>query len=705
MGNPVVNRMINVDGLIYRSNGVCMAVRNYVYGLPMVAVSFILALVISILGDGNALAAKRVALVIGNSQYENTSPLKNPVNDANLMAASLEEAGFEVTKILDADFKTLKRAMLDFGRNLRNSPEAGLFYYAGHGVQVHGENYLIPVNAQISDEDEVDLEAININSFLRVMNSSSSAINIVVLDACRNNPFARSFRSVSRGLAPVDAPKGTYIAYATAPGAVAADGIGNNSPYSVALASAIKKRGITIEQVFKQARKSVLESTNSKQVPWETSSITGNFYFNKSEKLVDQPIVKKKITQPLLQNQPVDQSILLARIEAENVYKQVKDSKNIEVLEIFTKQFPDSIYTKFIQVRIKTLKKQASLSNEKSLKRNSVNDIEKTDAEDTLIRADAAYEDKQYREAARLYQLAADLGNADAMNSLGILYEIGRGVSKDLKRAARLYGMASNNGHLTAAKNLASLERNENLNTNQNTNTNNTQRNLLSGEQLARNIQQELNRLGCDAGSVDGKWGDGSRRALQRYRSNANTRVSSTEPTNILLDDLKSKNSRICPLECKTGFGIRDNKCVRLKAVEQIKSDACKKLFREYRKKGPIRAFAISSNGLTCGSAWNYETKKLASSTSIDSCTKQGGTGCHVIEVSNPAKSPQSAECRKPYKEWKRKRGFKAFAISGSGQACGWGTNYSNRKDAINNALRQCRKNRKGCHIVASANR
>ncbi len=157
------------------------------------------------------------------------------------MTRSLEEAGFKVTKILDADYRTLKRAMLDFGSQLRNKPEAGLFYYAGHGVQVRGENYLIPVDARIGDENDIELEAININSFLRVMDSSSSAINIVVLDACRNNPFARSFRSVSRGLAPVNAPKGTYIAYETAPVDVAADGKGEkNSPYSAALSKAIK---------------------------------------------------------------------------------------------------------------------------------------------------------------------------------------------------------------------------------------------------------------------------------------------------------------------------------------------------------------------------------------------------------------------------------------------------------------------------------
>ena len=322
--------------------------------------AFLLAAPVLIASNG-VLAAKRVALVIGNSQYQHTSPLKNPVNDANLIASSLEEAGFEVTKILDADYKTLKRAMLKFGSDLRNKPDAGLFYYAGHGIQVRGENYLIPVNARISDENEIELEAININSFLRVMDSSSSGINIVVLDACRNNPFGRSFRSASasRGLAPVDAPKGTYIAYATAPGDVAADGQGeDNSPYSAALSQAIKVRGITIEQVFKRARKSVLDATDNKQVPWETSSITGNFFFH--EKNVEVAKTTQKETAPKKAPPIVD--------EAQIVYNQVKDSDNIDVLEFFASQFPDSIYSKLARVKIKSLK-QASLTPQKPEKK------------------------------------------------------------------------------------------------------------------------------------------------------------------------------------------------------------------------------------------------------------------------------------------------------------------------------------------------
>lgn len=224
----------------------------------------------------------RIALLIGNSSYESTAPLRNPRNDAQLMARTLEDAGFAVTVLIDADYRTMKKGLLEFGRSLGgNDIEAGLFFYAGHGVQVGGENYLIPVDAKILSEDEVDLEAINVNSFLRTINSAESKINIVILDACRDNPFGRSFRSASRGLAPVDAPRGTLIAYATAPGDVALDGNGSNSPYTAALTESIANwKGQPVERIFKQARRTVLEVTQDRQVPWETSSVTGDFYFH-----------------------------------------------------------------------------------------------------------------------------------------------------------------------------------------------------------------------------------------------------------------------------------------------------------------------------------------------------------------------------------------------------------------------------------------
>jgi uncharacterized caspase-like protein len=222
---------------------------------------------------------KRVALVIGNAAYSEVQPLKNPKNDAALMAKTLVSVGFEVETVIDADQATMKRAMLEFGRKLRSGVDAGLFYYSGHGVQANGKNYLIPVNASIKDEDEVAIEAVDVNDFLETMENSTSKVNIVVLDACRNNPFAGSFRSASRGLSVVTAPRGTYIAYSTAPGSVAEDGSGENSAYTKSLARAILAPGLPLEQTFKEVRRLVADATDNKQVTWDSSSITGNFYF------------------------------------------------------------------------------------------------------------------------------------------------------------------------------------------------------------------------------------------------------------------------------------------------------------------------------------------------------------------------------------------------------------------------------------------
>ncbi len=252
--------------------------------------SFLSPLVVIAIAINCAVAQERVALVIGNSNYQHAQLLANPKNDAELMARTLDSADFSVTLLIDADYATLKRSLVEFGRLLRGADaEAGLFYYAGHGLQLNGENFLVPVNANITNQDEVELEAIKVNDFLSVMNSSRAGVNIIILDACRNNPFAASGRSISRGLAPVDAPKGTYIAYATAPGDVALDGDQANSPYTLALSQALSQPGVPIERVFKNARAMVLEATEDQQVPWETSSITGEFYFHPATVSEEQP--------------------------------------------------------------------------------------------------------------------------------------------------------------------------------------------------------------------------------------------------------------------------------------------------------------------------------------------------------------------------------------------------------------------------------
>jgi len=254
--------------------------RNRISGEQMLrpALFYTVLLISTLIVNLPAQAQNRIALVIGNSSYK-TAPLPNPVNDATLMTRILKKTGFNVTTVLDADQKTMKRALVEFGRKLRNSDAVGLFYYAGHGVQVRDENYLIPIGFNIQDESELAMEAIKLSSFLGTIERQEGAINIIILDACRNNPFPRSFKSVSSGLARVSAPRGSFIAYATAPGQVSYDGILGNSPYTTALSKAITTPGLTIEQVFKQTRREVTKTTQDRQIPWEDSSITRDFHF------------------------------------------------------------------------------------------------------------------------------------------------------------------------------------------------------------------------------------------------------------------------------------------------------------------------------------------------------------------------------------------------------------------------------------------
>ncbi len=224
---------------------------------------------------------KRVALVIGNAKYK-FSPLNNPVNDATDMAASLRSVGFDVIEVKDATLKQMRAATRQFADKLEVS-DVGLVYYSGHGIEVKGKNYLIPVNADIRREYEVVDQAFDASNLLRMMESLQSnvrkRVNILIVDACRNNDLPKSWRSTNNGLARMDAPAGSFISFATAPGQVASDGQGRNSPYTKHLLQALKQPGMPIEQVFKQVRRKVMAETAGEQVPWENSSLVGDFYF------------------------------------------------------------------------------------------------------------------------------------------------------------------------------------------------------------------------------------------------------------------------------------------------------------------------------------------------------------------------------------------------------------------------------------------
>jgi len=227
--------------------------------------------------SGRNQAGKRVALVIGNAAYSR-GPLVNPVNDANDISAALRQSGFHVLDRRNVVLQEMRRAIREFGDLLIRS-DVGLVYYSGHGIEAKGKNYLIPVNADIQREDEIADQGLDLDLILEKMNSAKNGVNILIVDACRDNPFARSFRSTSRGLAQMDAPTGTIIAFATAPGKTASDGSGRNSPYTRNLVKAISKPNLPIEAVLKEVRRSVVQETNGVQTPWESSSLIGDFYF------------------------------------------------------------------------------------------------------------------------------------------------------------------------------------------------------------------------------------------------------------------------------------------------------------------------------------------------------------------------------------------------------------------------------------------
>jgi formylglycine-generating enzyme required for sulfatase activity len=269
---------------------------------------------------------KRLALVVGNSDYK-TKPLVNPQNDAADMKAALESLGFEVIYGVNLKTKTEMREKInEFGQKLGNGG-VGLFYYAGHGVQVDGRNYLIPTNADINNEAEVDLEGVDINYVLGAMSTAKNRFNIVILDACRDNPFKRNWRSIGNdGLAQIKAPSGTMVAYATQPGNTASDGITRNGLYTSQLLIEIKKPNVLIETMFKRVAENVANLSMDKQEPWVSYSIKGDFYF--------------------VENAETDPNA--AESEAWN---KIKNSINRNDFKLFVSNFPNGIYT--AQAKIK----------------------------------------------------------------------------------------------------------------------------------------------------------------------------------------------------------------------------------------------------------------------------------------------------------------------------------------------------------------
>lgn len=261
-------------------------------------------------------ATPRTALIIGNSDYA-LMPLTNPENDAEDIAEKLESLDFEVIFAKNKSKAEMKALIRKFGEKLKQKGGVGLFFYAGHGLQIDGHNYLVPVDFKASVSYEVADAAVNSGLITGAMEEAANPLNIILLDACRDNPFPRKNRSSARGLARMDSASGTIIAYSTSPGDVAADGEGRNSPYTANLLKHMGSPGLTIEQVFKRVRVGVEDLTAGRQLPWETSSLRGDFYFKSGDILLSptapslqvQEKVAPQVTAPPIQEKLTPQVI------------------------------------------------------------------------------------------------------------------------------------------------------------------------------------------------------------------------------------------------------------------------------------------------------------------------------------------------------------------------------------------------------------
>jgi hypothetical protein len=335
----------------------------------MKSIATVLTLAAGLLWNTTASADKRVALVIGNASYTSTAPLRTPVNDATEVAAALERLGFDVVRGINLDYDGMRNKVKVFTERLSGA-QVGLFYYGGHGLQVSGKNYLIPVDAKLNTASDLDFSAIDIDLVLRNMERETPT-NIVFLDACRDNPLATNLArsmgtrsgAVTRGLAPVEGGVGTLIAFATQPGNVALDGIMRHSPFAAALLKTIEQPGLPISDIMISVRQDVLRETGNRQVPWDHSSLTGQFYFVPPAPPAALAALAAVVTPDV---KPPNFELAF--------WDSIKNEKNPRLFEAYLNRYPDGAFAEIARINLEGTKTEALHSREQESDKVAISD-------------------------------------------------------------------------------------------------------------------------------------------------------------------------------------------------------------------------------------------------------------------------------------------------------------------------------------------
>ncbi len=498
-----------------------------------------------------AWAAKRVALVLGNSAYQNVARLPNPVNDGSAIAAILKDAGFDVVDSRhDLQAAETRRALRDFADRARDA-DIAVVYYAGHGIEVDGTNYLIPVDARLERDTDVYDEAFSLDRVLLAI-EPAKRLRLVILDACRDNPFAKimkrtvASRAIGQGLAKVEpASPNTLIAYAAKAGSTAADGDSRNSPFTSALVKHITTPGLDVRKAFGFVRDDVLKNTSYRQEPFVYGSLGGD----------DLPLVPAKAAAPASS----------AQADTRKDYELALQVGNKDALNAFLAQYPDGFYANLAKLQLAKIAAEETrlAATEKArLAEQERARLATEGAQQTQQTRAAA--DAKAAEAARIAAVKAQ----QAVQQQAAAAEQKRTTVENAaadKDAAEKVGMDDGIADQAPASKPAAGRPQDTIP--------DTKVAALPGPsatappspaELAKSVQAELRRVGCFTGSADGEWNKASRRSLELFNKSAGARLDVKLASLDALEAIKSKPARVCPLICEYGSKADGERCVKI---------------------------------------------------------------------------------------------------------------------------------------------
>jgi len=470
-----------------------------------------------------ALAEKRVALVLGNSAYQNVPPLSNPVNDAALMARTLKNAGFDIVDSRqNLSALETRRVLREFADKAGNA-DVAVIYYAGHGIEIDGSNYLIPVDAKLERDSDVYDEAFSLDRVL-VSVESTKKLRLVILDACRDNPFAQimkksvATRSVGRGLAKVEpASPNTLIAYSAKAGSTAADGGGANSPFTVALSNHLTTPGLDVRRAFGFVRDDVLKATSNRQEPYLYGSLGGD-----DVALVPAPAAAAAVVPAAAGANP--------QADVRHDYELALQIGNRSAFTAFLNQHPDGFYSSLAKLQLDKIAADDAHSV-------AVEKAKQAEQERVRLVSSGAQKDAQAK------------AEADAK-----VAEQARIESERIQQAAQQQAADAERirvGPADKSVNVASLSSAP-----------------PSQADVTKSVQSELRRVGCYSGNADGDWDQESKRSLSQFNRNAGLKLDVKAANADTLDAIKQKPARVCPLVCEHGFKADGDRCVKIVCAE-----------------------------------------------------------------------------------------------------------------------------------------